>query len=54
MEQDDRHPTDDRHPVISIVQATLFGILPGIGFALSIYISLAVVTLIARAVRILG
>jgi hypothetical protein len=45
---------DEKHPITSIVLSTLFGILPGIGFALSIYISLAVVTLIARAVHILG
>lgn len=45
---------DEKHPITSIVLSTLFGILPGIGFALSIYISLAIITLIARAVRIFG
>ena len=60
MKTDDMHPKDSNEinrnqpPVISIIQATLFGILPGIGFALSVYIALALVTLLARAVRILG
>ncbi len=45
---------DEKQPIVSIVLATMFGILPGIGFALSIYISLAIMTLIARAVHIFG
>lgn len=60
MASTDKHPKDslksknNQPPVISIIQATLFGVLPGIAFALSIYISLAIVTLLARALRILG
>ena len=60
MTSDNRHLKDSsefnrsKPPVISIIQATLFGILPGIAFALSVYVALALVTFLARAVRILG
>lgn len=44
---------NDRLPIIQLLFASLFGVLPGIAFALSIYLSLAIMTLIARLFWIL-
>jgi len=45
---------NDKPPKIGFAISILFGVLPGVAFALSIYLSLAVVTLLARVFRILG
>jgi hypothetical protein len=44
---------NEQLPIIQLLYASLFGILPGIAFALSIYLSLAIVTLIGRLLWIL-
>ena len=42
----------EKPPIIRITLSALFGIIPGVAFMLSVWISLALVTLILRALHI--
>ena len=43
---------NDQPPIIGFILSAPMGLLAGVGFALSIYICLAVITLILRAIHI--
>jgi hypothetical protein len=39
---------NEKPPIFGFILAGIFGLLPGIGFALSLYVALAIVTWLGR------